>query len=313
MHKNARLTPLGRAELVRRVEAGLTPRAVATALGVSVRTVFKWLRRYRSEGVSGLQDRSSRPHRTSLKLSPAEVAQVELLRRQRWTGEQIAFETGVSRSTVFRTLRRLGLNHLKRLQPMEPVQRYEWEQPGQLIHIDIKKLARIKKIGHRITGDRKDHTRGAGWEFVHVCVDDHSRIAYVEVMRDERKESAVSFLHSAVKYYARLGIKTERVMTDNGACYKSKVFRRACKKLGLRHIRTKPYTPQTNGKAERFIQTAIREWAYAKTYTHSRERNRELPMWLYRYNWHRPHGGIGKKPPMSRVGLPVNNLMTLHT
>jgi transposase InsO family protein len=313
MHQNAKLTPLGRAELVRRIEAGATPRAVATALGVSRRTVFKWLKRFRQEGEQGLQDRSSRPRRTQTKLSQSQIAQVELLRRQRWTGEQIALESGISRSTVFRTLHKLGLNRLKRLTPEQPPQRYEWGKPGQLIHIDIKKLGRITKVGHRVTGDRRDTTRGAGWEYVHVCVDDHSRIAFVEVMPDERKESAVAFLKAAVRYYARLGLRIERVMTDNGSCYISKAFRKACQKLGLRHIRTRPYTPRTNGKAERFIQTALREWAYAKAYTHSRQRNQELELWLYRYNWHRPHGGIGKVPPMSRSGVGVNNLMTLHS
>lgn len=184
----------------------------------------------------------------------------------------------MSRTTVFRTLHRLGLNQLKHLAPEDPVRRYEWKKTGHLLHIDIKKLVRIERVGHRIHGDRRTRVSGAGWEFVHVCVDDHSRIAFVQVMADGRKESAIAFLKAAVEYYRKLGVKVERVVTDNGSCYVSKAFRKACKKLGLRHIRTKPYTPQTNGKAERFIQTALREWAYAKAYAHSKQRNRELAM-----------------------------------
>jgi len=313
MHENARLTPLGREDLIRRLEAGATPRSLARDLGVSVRTVYKWRARYRKHGLEGLRDRSSRPHHSPSRLFPEMISRIETLRRERRTGEQIARELGVSRSTVFRVLRRLGLNRLKRLDPPEPARRYERERPGELIHIDIKKLGRIERVGHRITGDRRDRSRGAGWEYVHVCVDDHSRLAYTEVLPNERKESAVAFLKSAVAYYARLGIRVQRVMTDNGSCYISKAFRKACKKLGLRHVRTRPYTPRTNGKAERFIQTALREWAYARAYAHSRERIQYLPRWLHDYNWHRPHGGIGNKPPMSRSGLSVNNVLRLHS
>jgi transposase InsO family protein len=234
------------------------------------------------------------------------------LRRQRWTGAQIARETGVSKATVHRILRRSGLNRLKALEPAEPVRRYERNSPGELIHIDIKKLGRIERTGHRVTGDRRDTTRGAGWEFAHVCIDDHSRVAYVEILPDERKESAVAFLKAAVAYYARLGVTVERVMTDNGSCYRSREFRKTCKDLGLRHIFTRPYTPKTNGKAERFIQTALREWAYAQAYPHSTLRTAELPIWLHRYNWHRPHGSLNAKPPISRIGLSEDNLLRLH-
>ncbi len=188
------------------------------------------------------------------------------------------------RSTVSRILRRIGLNRLKALEPAEPIRRYEREHPGELIHIDIKKLGKFTRTGHRITGDRRgqSNSRGIGWEYVHVCIDDASRIAYAEIKKDERKGSAVAFLKATVAYYAKLGVTVERVMTDNGSCYKSRAFARACKRLGLKHIRTKPYTPKTNGKAERFIQTALREWAYAKAYHRSDQRGAELPLWLHR-------------------------------
>ena len=218
-----------------------------------------------------------------------------------------------------RILKRLGLNRLSALEPAEPVRRYEREHPGDLIHIDIKKLGKIDGIGHRITGDRtgqsnrRSRGEGLGWEFVHVCIDDNSRIAFSKVMPDEKKKSAIAFLKAALAYYASLGVKVQRVMTDNGSCYKSFAFARACKRRGLKHIRTKPYTPKTNGKAERFIQTSLREWAYARAYHHSNQRTAELSQWLHHYNWHRPHGGIGDKTPISRLGLTRNNLLRLHT
>jgi len=315
IHKNARLTPLGREHIVRQVLGGQTPKAVAIAAGVCPRTVRKWVARFEAEGVAGLQDRSSRPRRLNRPTPEAIVAQVEVLRRQRWTGQQIAAETGVSPATVSRILKRLGLNRLASLEPAEPVRRYEREKPGELIHIDIKKLGRFEQIGHRITGDRTGHSnnRGVGWEYVHVCIDDASRIAFSQMLPDERKESAVAFLKAAVACYATLGVVTQRVMTDNGACYKSFAFRDACRALGLRHIRTKPYTPKTNGKAERFIQTALREWAYAQAYPNSDRRAAELPIWLHRYNWHRPHSAIKSKPPISRLDLTEDNLLRLHS
>jgi transposase InsO family protein len=317
VHKNARLTPAGREVMVRRaVEGGQTPEALSEAVGVCPRTVRKWVGRFRAEGVAGLRDRSSRPHHLRKPTPPEVVARIEALRRQRWTGAQIAGETGVSKATVSRILRRLGLNRLKALEPAEPVRRYERDRPGELIHIDIKKLGKIGSVGHRITGRRTgivNHHLGIGWEFVHVCIDDASRIAFSRVMKDERKESAVAFLKAAVAYYASLGVKIERVMTDNGSCYRSKAFARACKRLALKHIFTKPYTPKTNGKAERFIQTSLREWAYARAYNTSDERTAELPRWLHRYNWHRPHGSIGAQPPISRLGLARNNLLRLHS
>jgi transposase InsO family protein len=315
MHKNARLTPRGREWVVSQVISGQTPKAVSEAVGVCPRTVRKWVARYRAEGAPGLSDRSSRPKRLYRPTPKAIVECVETLRRQRLTSKAIAVEVGVSPATVSRILKRLGLNKLSALEPAPPVCRYEREHPGELIHIDIKKLGKFNRIGHRITGDRtgQSKTRGIGWEFVHVCIDDASRVAFTQIKKDERKASACAFLKAAVAYYAGLGVKVERVMTDNGSCYRSRAFARACKRLGLKHIRTKPYTPKTNGKAERFIQTSLREWAYARAYNTSEERAVELPQWLHRYNWHRPHGSIGSKPPISRLRLTGNNLLRLHS
>jgi transposase InsO family protein len=314
IHKNARLTPLGRERMVKMILTGQTPQAVSEAVGVCPRTVRKWVDRYTSQGLAGLQDRSSRPKRLHRPTPSAVVDRIEALRRQRLTGKAIAAQVGVSRATVSRTLRRLGLNRLSALDPVEPVRRYERQRPGELIHIDIKKLGRFNRIGHRITGDRtgQSNSRGVGWEFVHVAIDDASRLAFSKVMKNERQGCAIAFLKAAVAYYARLGIKVERVMTDNGSCYKAFAFRKICRRLGLRHIRTKPYTPKTNGKAERFIQTSLREWAYARAYQSSRQRAAELPFFMHRYNWHRPHGSLGDKPPISRLGLSVDNLLRLH-
>jgi transposase InsO family protein len=320
VHKNARLTPAGREIMVRRVvEGGQTPEALSAAVGVCPRTVRKWVKRFRAEGLAGLQDRSSRPHRMS-RLTPAgTLTRIESLRCQRWTGAQIARDTGVSKATVSRILRRLGLSRLRAFEPAEPVRRYEREYPGELIHIDIKKLGRIDGVGHRITGDRRGQSsrrsrgEGLGWEFVHVCIHDASRIAFAQVMSDEKRESATAFLKAAVTYYLSLGIAVARVMTDNGSCYKAFDFRDACRDLGLRHIRTRPYTPKTNGKAERFIQSALRESAYAQAYTHSDRRTAELPHWLHRYNWHRPHGSLNGQTPISRLGLSEDNLLRLHS
>jgi len=276
--------------------------------------VRKWVARFKAEGVEGLKDRSSRPHRLHRPTPTAIVERVEALRRQRWTGKQIAAEVGVSPATVSRILKRLGLNRLAALEPAEPVRRYQREHPGEMIHIDIKKLGRFDRVGHRITGDRqKGQSRGAGWEFVHVCVDDASRIAFSKIMPDEKKESAVAFLKATIAYYQSLGVTVARVMTDNGSCYRSKAFRKACRDLGLKHIRTRPYTPKTNGKAERFIQTALTEWAYAQAYPNSDARAAELPIWMHRYNWHRPHGGIKYKTPISCLDLTEDNLLRLHS
>jgi transposase InsO family protein len=313
VHKNARLTPRGREWIVTLSASGQTPQAISQAVGVCPRTVRKWIKRYEIEGSAGLQDRSSRPARLHRPTPQPTVERVEALRRQRLTGKAIAAETGISPATVSRILKRLGLNKLSALE-LAPVRRYEREHPGELIHIDIKKLGKFSRIGHRITGDRtgQSRTRGVGWEFVHVCIDDASRIAFSQLKKDERKASAVAFLKAAVAYYESLGVKVQRVMTDNGSCYRSRAFAKVCKRLGLKHIRTKPYTPKTNGKAERFIQTSLREWAYACAYDTSDERAAELPRWIHRYNWHRPHGSIGSKPPITRLGLAGNNLLRLH-
>lgn len=314
IHKNARLTPHGRERIVQQVASGQTPKAVGEAAGVCPRTVRKWVERYRREGLAGLNDRSSRPHRLHRPTPQDIIEQVAALRRQRRTGKQIAAALHISPATVSRILKRLGLNRISALQPAEPVRRYERAKPGEMIHIDIKKLGRFARAGHRVTGSRQDcRNAGAGWEFVHVAIDDHSRIAFAKIMSSERKSSAIAFLKAALAYYQSLGVKVERVMTDNGSCYRSFAFRRLCKRLGLRHIRTRPYTPKTNGKAERFIQTSLREWAYAQAYPNSRERRAELPFWLHRYNWHRPHAGIDDKVPISRLGLPENNLLRLHS
>lgn len=314
-HKNAPLTPKGREAMVRSVtEAGLSQAAAARQFNITPKIVAKWVNRFHAEGVEGLRDRSSRPHSLPSQTEPATCAMVEALRRQRHTGKQIATELKISPATVSRILRRLGLNRIRDLEPAEPVHRYEREAPGEMIHIDIKKLGRFDKIGHRITGDRtgQSNSRGVGWEFVHVCIDDHSRVAFSQILPDEKAESAVSFLKAAVAYYKSLGVTVTRVMTDNGSCYKAFDFRDACQEIGLKHKRTKPYTPKTNGKAERFIQTALREWAYAQAYPTSDRRAEELPHWLHRYNWHRPHGGIKSQTPISRLGLTEDNLLRLH-
>jgi transposase InsO family protein len=316
VHKNARLTVHSRAELVRRVLVeGQTLKAVATAFSVDAKTVKKWVERFRLAGRAGLADRSSRP-KTLRRPTAAETQErIIALRRQRWTGQQIAKETAVSPATVSRVLRRVKLSRMKDLEPAKPVVRYERRHAGELIHLDIKKLGRFEQVGHRITGDRtgQSNNRGAGWEFVHVCIDDASRISFSQILHDEKAVSATTFLQAALVYYKSLGITVAQVMTDNGSCYKSHAFRDLCRQAGLKHIRTRPYTPKTNGKAERFIQTALREWAYAQPYPTSDHRAAELPRWLHRYNWHRPHGGIKLQTPISRLGLTQDNLLSIHS
>jgi transposase InsO family protein len=250
VHKNARLTPRGRERIVLQVQSGQTPKAVGEAAGVCPRTVRKWVDRYRREGPAGLNDRSSRPHRLRRPTPQAVVEQVEVLRRQRHTGKQIAIALHLSPATVSRILKRLGLNRIAALEPAEPVRRYERARPGEMIHIDIKKLGRFARSGHRVTGRRQGcRNAGAGWEFVHVAIDDHSRIAFARIMASEKKRSAIAFLKAALAYYESLGVKVERVMTDNGSCYKSFAFRRACKRLGLKHVRTRPPEDERQGRA----------------------------------------------------------------
>jgi transposase InsO family protein len=284
IHKNARLTPLGRERMVCRILAGQTPEAAALAAGVCPATARKWLKRFLAEGVEGLADRSSRPKSLRNETPPETADRIVALRRRRWTGGHIARETGVSSATVSRILKRAGLSRLKDLQPAEPARRYEYGRPGDMIHLDIKKLGRFEQVGHRITGDRRGQsaprarkTGGYGWEYVHFAIDDHSRLSFTQIHPDEKAASAVAHLRARVAWYASLGVTIKRVLTDNGSCYKSHAFARACRELGLRHIRTKPYTPRTNGKAERFIQTALREWAYARAYETSRQRAEICP------------------------------------
>ena len=312
-HKHARLTPKGRALLVSRVlDEGWSVAAAAEAAGVSGRTVYKWLARFKCEGLAGLSDRSSRPRRCPQALSPREQGQLEGMRRRRWPLWRIALEAGRGIGTVSRCMKRLGLSRLKSLEPLEPVVRYERAVPGELLHIDTKKLGRIDGVGHRITGDRTlNRNKGIGWDMVHLAIDDHSRVSFAQVLPDEKALSCVQFLRQAVAYYASLGVRIERVMTDNGTGYKN-TFRAACDELGIRHIKTRPYTPKTNGKAERFVQTSLREWAYARPYVSSAQRQAALQPFLHRYNWHRPHSALNRQPPMSRIPA-VSNLLELNT
>jgi transposase InsO family protein len=315
-HQNARLTPKGREQMVRAVvDCGLSKAAAARQFNTTAKTVAKWVERFRLEGINGLRDRSSRPLSSPNQTPAATCAAVESLRRQRYTQPQIASQIGLSQATVSRILRRCGLSLLSALEPQLPRPRYERAAPGELVHLDIKKLGRFNAVGRRITGDKRQpkRTRGVGYECVHVAIDDHSRIATAAILPDERQESAVAALLQTVADFARLGITIDRVMTDNGSCYRSKAFANACRQLGIKHLLTKPYTPQTNGKAERFIQSALREWAYATAFQHSDQRRSALPAWLHRYNWHRPHASLGKNTPISRLSLTMDNVLQLHS
>lgn len=313
LHKHARLTPRGRALLVQRMLNGLRVEDAAQAAGVSVRTAYKWLKRFREEGEIGLMDRSSRPHSCPHATAVALVEQLIELRRSRKTYRQIAQILGLAVSTVARRLNQAGFHRLAELEPAPVVVRYEYANPGDLLHLDIKKLGRFWKPGHRVTGDRQQCSDGAGWEFMHVAIDDASRLAFTSLHPDERGSSACRALLQALRYYRGLNICFRRVMTDNGACYRSRAFQRLCARLGLKHIRTKPYTPRTNGKAERFIQTSLREWAYARSYDTSQQRAAHLLPWLHHYNWHRLHASLGYLPPISRAPLPLNNVLGLHS
>ena len=312
-HHHAVLTARGREHLAKSVVEGrLSLREAAAECRLSRQSASKWVRRYREAGVAGLQDHSSRPLRSPRSTAAELVQRVEVLRRERWTGVRIAQATGLSRATVSRILTRLKLNKAKMLEPQLPVVRYEHASPGDMLHIDIKKFACIVKAGHRITGNPRDETRGAGWEFLYVAVDDHSRMAYTALYPDETAASSAGFLGEAVAYFQRLGILTHRVLTDNGPCFYAHRFAQACRDPGITHKRTRIYTPRTNGKAERFIQTAIREWAYARSYENSIQRAAQLKPWTHQYNWHRPHASLEQKPPISRSGLDVNNLLRHH-
>ena len=312
-HQNARLMIHQREQLARKVlEQRCTLKRAAASFNVSAKTAAKWVRRYRENGVADLRDRSSRPHCCSRQTDAAIVTQVEQLRRLRWNGWRIARELTLSRATVSRILCRLGLNRLRSLDPPPPVVRYEHQHPGDLIHFDVKRLARIVKPGHRIHGDRSRETRGAGYEYLHIAIDDHSRISFAAVLPDQTHRSAIRFFLMARAYYARFGIAIRRVLTDNGSCYRHWLFMKTLRQQNLKQRFTRPYTPRTNGKAERFIQTALREWAYARSYQHSLERQQQLDLWLHDYNFHRPHASLNLNPPASRSGLNRNNLLSLH-
>jgi transposase InsO family protein len=312
IHKNARLTFIRREQLARYVlHQKMSLQAAAAAFNVCARTAAKWTRRYQQQGSAGLYDRSSRPHRSPRRTGEALEQRVEQLRRQRFTGFHIAKTTGLSRATVSRILRRLGLNRMRNLEPAVPLIRYEHAAPGDLLHLDIKQLGRFAGVVVRPDGRRRGKLH-RGWEYVHVAIDDHSRIAFTQILPDFTAASAIAFLRASLVYYASLGISIRRLLTDNGHCYRSHAFHAVVVELGLRHHFTRPYTPRTNGKAERFIQTALREWAYACSYHSSQQRHDQLLPWLHHYNWHRPHGSLNHAPPISRSGLDRNNLLRLH-
>ncbi len=310
IYANARTCPNSRRLLVWRIEeGGWSLMAAAEAAGISERSACKWVARWRSEGEVGLLDRSSAPKRIPHRTPERVVKAMLVLRRLRMTASEIAETLGLALSTVSLWLKRCGLGKRSALAPPEPPNRYERSRPGELIHVDVKKLGRFGTAGKRVIGNRQA-SRGYGWECVHVCVDDATRLAYVEVLPNERAETAVAFLRRALAWLAERGVRVERVMIDNGSPYVSTAHAQACRELGIRHIRTQPYRPRTNGKAERFIQTMLREWAYARIYGSSTERSDHLPSWLERYNYRRKHGSLGHRPPATRLNeLLENNLV----
>jgi transposase InsO family protein len=316
IHQNARTTVHSRMLIVQRLAQGWTVTTTAMALGVTSKTVRKWRDRHAAEGAAGLADRPSRPHHSPTRLASPAEDEIERLRRQRLTGLAIARRLGRPVSTVGVALRRRGLGRLAALDPRPPIIRYERDKPGELIHIDIKKLGRIDGIGHRITGDRTGQSnrrssgRGLGWEFLHVAIDDASRLGYTELLADERKESAVAFTARAIAWFATQGVTTERIMSDNGSAYKSFAFRDLLAEHGIKHKRTRPYTPRTNGKAERFIQTSLREWAYAQPFVTSAARAAAMQPWLTDYNTTRPHSALGGQSPLIRLTAPAAKTLT---
>jgi transposase InsO family protein len=315
IHKNARTTQLSRMLIVERLAQGWSVASVATAQGVTAKTVRKWRDRHAAEGVAGLADRTSRPHRSPTRLSGEIESEIDHLRRQRLSGPAIARRLKRPVSTVGVALRRLRLGRLSALDPPPKIIRYEREKPGELIHIDIKKLGRIDGIGHRITGDRtgQSNKRGTGWEYLHVAVDDASRLAYTELLPNERKESAIGFTARAVDWFATHGVRVERIMSDNGSAYRSFAFRDLLAVRGIKHKRTRPYTPRTNGKAERFIQTSLREWAYAQPFHTSLDRAAAMVPWITDYNGVRPHSALGGKSPVTWLATPRAQMMTATT
>jgi transposase InsO family protein len=293
-------------------ERGLDASESAAKQGVSAVTARKWLGRYLAGGAGALADKSSRPELSPRAVDPSVAMTIIELRRKLFLQARIAAYTGVSKATVSRVLKRAGMSKLADLSPKDDVQRYERDVPGELLHIDIKKLGRFDKVGHRITGDRTQRARDIGWDHVFVAVDDHSRVAFTQVYPDETKQSAESFLRASVRYFESLNVPIQRVITDNGKCFHSALFGAACLELGIAQKFTRAYRPQTNGKAERFVQSVLREWAYGRVYANSDQRNAALPVWNHFYNWHREHHGIGLKPPMSRLSLSRKNVLTLH-
>ena len=308
-HKNASMTPRGRAHLVREIDRiGLGP--AAEAAGLSPRTARKWKRRHAAEGEIGLHDKSSRPARSPRRSDARKLERAVALRRtQRLTYERIAERVGLSKSVVGRACKTAGVACLPSLQEARPVRRYERAKAGELLHLDTKKLGCFDRPGHRVTGDRATNTPRAGWQALHVAIDDHSRVGFSLMLANEKATSACTFLLAALRYYKTLGVPIERVMTDNGSAYKSRRFAKLLRRLRIKHIRTRPYTPRTNGKAERFIQTLLREWAYAFVYPSSSHRTSELQPWMHHYNFHRPHSAVSKKPPATRLGFDGNNVL----
>ena len=314
LHGNAKTCPRSRELIVRRVlEQGWSLTEAAEAAGVSERTTCKWLARYRAEGEAGLADRSSAPGFIPATTPEARVAVIAALRRLRMTGAEIAECLQMPLSTVSAVLTRIGLGRRSRLEPPEPPNRYERRRAGELLHIDVKPLARIAAAGHRVTGDRSRPARGVGFEYVHVCVDDATRLAYVEVLPDEKATTAIGFLRRAVAHYGAYGVSVEQVLTDNGSAYRSLIHALACRALGIKHLRTRPYRPRTNGKAERFIQTLLGGWAYSAIYGSSQERTRALPGWIAFYNHRRPHGSLSHQTPVARLYAVMNNVLGSHS
>lgn len=312
-HKNARLTRLGRARMMEQI-ATLGLKAAADQAGISVRRARVWRKRWKESGEDGLSDRSSRPQVSPRRTSADRQERIVNLRRHhRLPYPVIAERTGVSPATVGRLCAKAGVHRLPPLDAASPARRYERQTPGEILHLDMKKLARFDRPGHRVTGDVRRFSRSPGYHALHVAIDDHSRVGFSLILPNETTQSVVRFTLAALRYYRALGVRISRIMTDNGSAYRSKTFARLLRRLRIKHLRTRPYTPRTNGKAERFIQTLLREWAYAYAYPHSDARTAELPFWIRHYNFHRPHSATGNKPPASRLGFGVNNVMRNYT
>ena len=300
IHQNARLTLRSREDLVESVARGMRCSHAAASFHVTAKTAVKWVRRYQSEGAAGLRDRSSRPHRSPKATSSSQVGLVIELRRQHRPAYQIARSTGLSPATVSRILRRARLSRWRDLHPSPPVIRYEHPFPGDLLHLDIKGLTRFQQVSWRGDGRRRGQHKHPGWEALHIAIDDHSRMAFTQILPDQKTPTTIAFLKDAVDFFARHGIRVRALLTDNGSSYRSHHFRTACLQMGLKHRRTRPYSPQTNGKAERFIHTALREWAYSTHWPYSDQRNSALAPWTDYYNRLRPHGSLQYQPPISR-------------